>query len=249
MAMMNDVKKPGLPVVKRQLLFLLGLAGMTLTPVAQATLLTALPGVATSAGSCYLGCGNASYDHSNIIDGDFGASGNTGLNSWNSGYWGGYVQINFGAAYQLDRIELYGANGYFDPYTLFSSLDGVSWSAIANGGYHLEPGLSHADTYQGIKYGAVHDVLGNTLADGVIGQYLRYSVNAGTPHWGYLFELVVEGHTPVISNVNQGDVASNNPAASVPEPATIAMLGLGLGCLGAMRQRREQKFIPEKICK
>lgn len=226
------------------------LMGLSLAPMAQATVLTELSGVTTSASSCYLGCGNARYDHTNIIDGDFGSSGNTGLNSWNSGYWGGWVQIDFGAAYQLDRIELYGASGYYDPYTLLASTDGVSWSAITAGGYHAEPALSHSDTYLGVKYGAVHDVLTDTLADNVIGQYLRYSVNAGTPHWGYLFELIVEGHTPVISNVNQGDVAGNDsPAASVPEPATIAMLGLGLGCLGAMRQRREQKLVPEKTCK
>lgn len=215
------------------------LMGLVLTPLAQATVLTELPGVTTSASSCYLGCGNAQYDHGNIIDGDVGGSGNTGLNSWNSGYWGGWVQIDFGSAYQLDRIELYGGSGYYDPYTLLASADGLSWSAIAAGGYHVEPALSHSDTYLGVKYGAVHDVLTNTLADNIIGQYLRYSVNAGTPHWGYLYELVVEGHTPVISNVNQGGGASNNnPVASVPEPAPLALLGLGLAGIAGLQRRR-----------
>lgn len=207
--------------------------GLVLAPVAQATVLTELPGVTTSASSCYLGCGNAKYDHSNIIDGDFGGSGNTGLNAWNSGYWGGWVQIDFGAAYQLDRIELYGANGYYDPYTLFVSQNGLSWSSIASGGYHAEPALSRSDTYLGVKYGAVHDVLANTLADNIIGQYLRYSVNAGTPHWGYLFELQVDGHSPAGNpGVQQG--SGNN---SVPEPATLALLGLGLVGVSGMRRR------------
>lgn len=196
---------------------------------AQATVLTSLPGVSTSAGSCYTGCGKAQYDHSNIIDGDFGSTGNTGLNSWNSGYWGGWVQINFGAAYQLDRIELYGGNGYYDPYTLLTSLDGTSWTAIATGGYHNEPALTHTDTYQGVKYGAVHDVATSTLGNNIVGQYLRYSVNAGSPHWGYLFELVVDGHSPAAQNPNPG------PSSNVPAPGPLALMALGL--VGVLRRK------------
>lgn len=213
-------------------------AGLMAVPQAQATVLTGLPGVTTTAGSCYLGCGNAKYDHSNIIDGDFGGSGNTGLNAWNSGYWGGWVQINFGAAYQLDRIELYGANGYYDPYTLFASSDGVSWSSIATGGYHLEPGLSRPDTYQGVKYGAVHDVLNGTLADNIVAQYLRYSVNPGTPHWGYLFEMIVNGHSLIAQDVSQGAIGGGAATADVPAPAPLALMGLGLVVAAALKRRR-----------
>lgn len=224
------VNKLNFPVLRS---FSLLLLGAMLAPTAQATLLTGLPGVSTSSGSCYLNCGNARYDHGNIIDGDFGASGNTGLNSWNSGYWGGWVQIDFGAAYQLDRIELYGANGYYDPYTLFVSQNGTSWSSIATGGYHVEPNLSRSDTYLSVKYGAVHDVANNTLTDNVIGQYLRYSVNAGSPHWGYLFELQVDGHSPAGSTGNPQSVTQ-----SVPEPSSVALLGLGVMGLAGMRRRR-----------
>lgn len=233
MATTNRVKKPNFPVARSLSLLLLGLASATLAPIAQATLLTGLPSATTSAGSCYFGCGNAHFDHGNIIDGDYGSSGNTGLNSWNSGYWGGWVQINFGAVYQLDRIELYGANGYYDPYTLLASQDGLSWSSIATGGYHVEPNLSRSDTYLGVKYGAVHDVANSTLANNVVGQYLRYSVNAGTPHWGYLFELQVEGHSPASSSgTPQGG------SHSVPEPGSLALLGLGMMGLAGMRRRR-----------
>lgn len=211
--------------------------GLALSPVAHATVLTSLPGVTTSAGSCYLGCNHALYDHSNIIDGDFGATGNNGLNSWNSGFWGGYVQINFGAAYQLDRIELYGANGYVDPYTLSVSLDGNAWSSIATGAYHVDSGLSHSNTYQGVKFGAVHDVLNNTLAGNIDAQYLRYSVNAGSPHWGYMFELLVDGHGPVSSKAPLG------APSGVPEPTSIALLGLGLAGIAGVKRSRFRSSI------
>ena len=105
-------------------LALAGLAGN-----AQAALITH-PGLATTAGSCYLGCGNPRHDSSNILDGDWGQTGNTGLNSWNSGYWGGWVQVDFGASYVLDRIELYGWVNTYDPFTLLVSSNGSSWSTL-----------------------------------------------------------------------------------------------------------------------
>ncbi len=189
---------------------------------AQAIDLTSLPGVTTSASSCYLGCGNALYDHSNIIDGDFGGSGNTGLNSWNSGGFGGHVQINFGAAYVLDRVELYGASPYGNSYALSVSLDGTNWQQIAADIYHVEPNLTQTATVGGVKYGAVHDTSYNTLANNVTGQYLRYTRTGGAD-WGYLFEMNVQGHV-----------------AAVPEPETYSLLLAGLGLVGFAARRRKQ---------
>lgn len=195
---------------------------------AQALVLTDLSGITTSAGSCYTGCGHAQYDHSNIIDKDFGATGNTGFNSWNSGFYGGWVQIDFLNSYVLDRIELYGGSGYLDNYSLLISNDNISWASLTSGSYHNESRLHHGDVYSGIKYGAVHDVADATLPSDKSARYLRYNVGAG-PHWGYLFELVVDGHVPVTTQPVD--------SISVPEPSSLLLLLLGFAVLILQRRK------------
>ena len=193
-----------------------------IAPFAHAIELTDLPGATASASSCYLGCGHALYDASNIIDGDYGASGNTGLNAWNSGGYGGSVQVNFGASYELDRIELYGGYPYSESFTLSASGDGVHWTTlVASGAYHEEPGLTFAGL-SGKKFGAVYSVAGGTLTPNMSAQYVRYSAG-GNQNWGYLFEMDVQGHVT---------------AAPVPEPETYALMLAGLGLVGFAARRR-----------
>lgn len=191
--------------------------------------LTDLPGVTTSASYCYLGCGNAKYDASNITDGDYGGTGNTGLNAWNAGTYSGWVQVDFGAAYVLDRIDLYAWFNTYNPFTLTASANGLSWATVATGGYHAEPNLLHTGGSGTLSraddWGAVYDVANATLASGLSARYLRYTVNAGSPHWGYLFELDVQGHT-----------------AAVPEPETWVMLLAGLVLMGLTVRRRAVTF-------
>lgn len=199
--------------------------------VAEAAVLTDLPGITTSASSCYTGCGKAAYDHSNILDQDYGASGNTGLNTWNSGMWGGWVQVDFKSAYLLDRVELYGIYAYVNPYTLSASSDGISWVTVGSGAYHAEPALSQPASVNlgGIEFGAVHDVSNGTLTSNVLARYLRYTVSAGSPHWGYMAELRVEGHTQTVTPP---------PPAPVPTPAAWSLLASGLGLLSVRRRRQ-----------
>lgn len=189
---------------------------------AQAVELTDLPGVTATANGCYQGCGNATHDASNILDGDYGATGNTGLNSWNYGSYGGWVQINLDQVYQLDRIELYGVYSYYNPFTLSVSADGLTWTTVAISGYGVTPDLAHTGV-SGIKYGAVFDIANNSMASGLSGQYIRYTVNGGSPHWGYLAEMDVQGHL-----------------AAVPEPESYAMLIAGLGLVAAATRRRKE---------
>lgn len=188
---------------------------------AQAMELTDLPGVTATASSCYLGCGHALYDAGNILDGDYGETGNTGLNSWNSGGFGGLVQVNLGGLYVLDAIELYGGYPYSETFSLSVSLDGVNWTTVANGAYQDEPGLTHAGV-SGRKYGAYYSVAGSTLASELNAQYVRYSAGA-SQNWGYLFEMDVQGHVA---------------AAPVPEPETYALMLAGLGLVGFAARRR-----------
>jgi hypothetical protein len=205
---------------------LAALSVMALAMNAHATLLTDLAGTTASAGSCYMGCGHASYDASNILDHDLGGTGNTGLNSWNSGFWGGYVQVDFQDSYALDRIELYGAYSYYDPFTLTGSVDGTNWFTIGTGGYHVESDLSQSDTYGGIKYGATFDASQGTMGADLEARYLRYTVTAGSPEWGYLFEVRADGH------------AAGAAPEAVPEPGTLACVGLGLMLIAFATRRR-----------
>ncbi|MBL8467071.1 MAG: PEP-CTERM sorting domain-containing protein [Methyloversatilis discipulorum] len=59
------------------------------------------------------------------------------------------------------------------------------------------------------------------MASSLNARYLRYSVNAGSPQWGYLAEIDVQGHV-----------------ATVPEPETWVTMLAGLGLLGVVARRR-----------
>ncbi|MCA1979078.1 MAG: discoidin domain-containing protein [Thiobacillus sp.] len=194
--------------------------------IAHALELTDLPGATASASACYQGCGNARYDASNIIDDDYGLTGNTGFNAWNSGTYAGWVQVDFGAAYVLDRIDLYAWQNTNEPFTLSASVNGTNWTPLAVSGYHAEPNLLHTGgsgtAARADDWGAVFDVANGSLASGVSARYVRYTVNAGSPHWGYLFELDVQGHV-----------------ATVPEAHTGALMLAGLGLVGFAVRRRK----------
>lgn len=197
------------------------------TAHAHAIELTDLPGAAASASYCYQGCGNAKYDASNILDGDYGLTGNTGFNAWNSGTYAGWVQIDFGAAYVLERIDLYAWLNTPEPFTLSASVDGLSWTTLAISSYRAEPNLLHTGgsgtVTRSDDWGAVFDVANGSLANGISARYLRYTVNAGSPHWGYMFEMDVQGHV----------------ATPVPEAETWALMVAGLGLVGFSVHRRK----------
>ncbi|HEY9193839.1 MAG TPA: discoidin domain-containing protein [Methyloversatilis sp.] len=171
--------------------------------------LTSLPGITVSTPTpYYFSSSNGPKD--NILDNNFDTY-------WNGGAYADYVQVDFGAAYVFDRIELYGNPGYVNNFQVLASLDGTSWGAIASGSYHNESALSGSR-----KFGAAFDF---AAAGAPVGRYLRYAQGSG-PQWAYLGELEVTGHLPVAA------------APAVPEPDTWALLLAGLGLIGVAARRK-----------
>lgn len=130
-------------------------------------------------------------------------------------------------------------------------------SSIVAGGYNEANGLLTAldFSFNGTTYNAGtantgylgFDAAGN-LTSFVFGNYcdaFSCSVSSGTDQW---FTNYVEGFpvgfnysTPQFNSIGDGNVTLDSASASVPEPGTFGMVGLGafmIGLLVCLRRRR-----------
>lgn len=150
------------------------------TPLAHALDLTALPGLTVTSSYDYPFAGAANGPKGNAVD-------HLMSTSWNGGGYSGWLQLDFGQAYLLDAVDVYGiySQGAWrtNQYTLSVSDDGVQWVAVANGAYQFETALGGA-------WGGHHAFAAGSEPSG---RYLRYT-RTGGGDWAYLTEIEVRGH-------------------------------------------------------
>lgn len=180
------------------------LLGLVAT-AAGASTLTSLPGLVVTSSADYVG-----YPKANILDGNYNTF-------WNGAGYSGWVQVDFGAAYQLDEVDLF-ANplGYVNNFTVLASTDGINFGGIASGSYAADPLLGAPTVAGGPGFGARILFSGPSAP---VARYLRYEQVTG-PEWAYLGELSVTGHTVV------------------PLPGTVWLLSSGVALMGARARRR-----------
>jgi|GEM_PF-2300955 len=137
--------------------------------------------------------------------------------------------FDLGDVYELDRFALWNEeNGGIRSASISISSDNVNFTdvlSIQPAGNPFDPDISYQpDIY---NYGAgIYSFSGLVSA-----QYLK-------------FDLVCPNNNSVYAGCSLGEiafsVAANNTSASVPEPGSFAMMGLGLmGMLGVARRRRQ----------
>ncbi|MDZ7585370.1 MAG: discoidin domain-containing protein [Thiobacillus sp.] len=139
-------------------------------------------------------------------------------NRWVASDWGStqdpnWLIIDLGQSYQVSSIGVYwgenpGWDGYTTNYNLFSGLDGTTWSLIGSGIF-VDGAVDVTDDY--------------TFAPGQNMRYVKYEVDGGS-HWSSVSEIRV--------------FAVQNAPNGVPEPASLALLGIGLAGLASLRRRK-----------
>lgn len=174
---------------------------------AHATDLTTLPGLTVTSSFDFPGAGPSNGPRANILDNDLATY-------WNGGDFSGWVQVDFGATYVFDQIDVYGAVSRFNNFGLAASNDGVNFTPVASGSYGADAGLPLSP-----KWG---EHFAFTGAGAPQGRYLRYDYVNGAD-WAHMGELEVQGHLP-----------------AVPEASTTALMACGLGALALLSGRRRR---------
>ena len=122
------------------------------------------------------------------------------------------IDYNLGALYTINRVALWnqdaGANQGIDSFDILTSNNSLFLGAVNVGAFNASDASRLVQTF--------------SLASST-GQYVRLQINSN--HGGACC-------------VTLGEIAMDVRSAVVPEPATFALLGIGLAGLGFARRKR-----------